>query len=598
MKKIVSICAFVFAFLVAGNAMAKFTYEGHLTDLSDNPLSNQAGTIKIAVVPPTGSCVVYMESHAILTDNKGFFSVQVGGGTDIDGLANTLDSVFSNSVVLSGMSACSYTPVAGDGRRLKIDVDTGGGFEALGFVALGKSPQAAHADAVGGYNSTSLVRTSGTAPLLSSSDVTSLTQLIAGTSTLYAPPGGGISGVTGTLPISSSGGTTPNITISQASASGPGFLTSSDWTLFNNKFGFSTAISGDLSGVTGSPTVAKIRGYPVSATAPSPGQVLQYNGSVYVPTTPTTAPVVSVAGRTGAVTLGSADISGLGNAAFKNVGTSAGTVAAGDDPRMVNALSNSLLDGQALLGDGTNLAVGRNIFLADVRSAVTPTSPAFSIAGGCSPGDMISYFSPSGQFSCQSFALTNGQVLSALGYSPLAAGGPLLMPLGAVANPTYTFSGDSSTGIFSPGLGELGFANAGVENMRITSSGRVGIGMIAPDSKLSVVGTMRATSISGSSANISSSNVFDFNGGNLITSSTTCGTALTFSNMRAGGIYRIAITDPGTTQCTFDTTVSGLDGGVVTYKFAPANGARTASSDTTYELSRFGNTVYVKWMTF
>jgi hypothetical protein len=41
------------------------------------------------------------------------------------------------------------------------------------------------------------------------------------------------------------------------------------------------------------------------------------------------APVSSVAGRTGAVTLSTADVSGLGDSATRNVGTTAGTVADG-----------------------------------------------------------------------------------------------------------------------------------------------------------------------------------------------------------------------------------------------------------------------------
>jgi hypothetical protein len=70
--------------------------------------------------------------------------------------------------------------------------------------------------------------------------------------------------------------------------------------------------------------------------------------------------VRSVAGRTGAVVLAATDISGLaavatsgsysdlsnkptlGGAAALNVGTTAGTVAAGDDSRIVNAVSRSL----------------------------------------------------------------------------------------------------------------------------------------------------------------------------------------------------------------------------------------------------------------
>jgi hypothetical protein len=45
----------------------------------------------------------------------------------------------------------------------------------------------------------------------------------------------GVSGVTATSPLFSSGGSTPNITIQQASGSQGGFLSSTDWTTFNNK---------------------------------------------------------------------------------------------------------------------------------------------------------------------------------------------------------------------------------------------------------------------------------------------------------------------------------------------------------------------------
>jgi hypothetical protein len=45
----------------------------------------------------------------------------------------------------------------------------------------------------------------------------------------------GVSSVTASSPLFSSGGATPNITIQQANASQNGFLSSSDWTTFNNK---------------------------------------------------------------------------------------------------------------------------------------------------------------------------------------------------------------------------------------------------------------------------------------------------------------------------------------------------------------------------
>ena len=64
-----------------------------------------------------------------------------------------------------------------------------------------------------------------------------------------------VASVTATGPISSSGGTTPNISISQASGSTSGYLSSTDWTTFNNKTSntgtvTSIATSGTVSGLT------------------------------------------------------------------------------------------------------------------------------------------------------------------------------------------------------------------------------------------------------------------------------------------------------------------------------------------------------------
>ncbi|MBY0554947.1 hypothetical protein K2P97_10495, partial [bacterium] len=71
----------------------------------------------------------------------------------------------------------------------------------------------------------------------------------------------------------------------------------------------------------------------------------QYNGTQYVPSTLPSAPVTTVAGRTGAIVLSSSDISGLGNSSTRNVGTAAGTVAAGDDSRITGALQLTTFNG-------------------------------------------------------------------------------------------------------------------------------------------------------------------------------------------------------------------------------------------------------------
>ena len=55
--------------------------------------------------------------------------------------------------------------------------------------------------------------------------------------------GSGVTAVTGTSPIFSSGGTTPDISIQQSSISQAGYLSSTDWNTFNNKVSSVTATS-------------------------------------------------------------------------------------------------------------------------------------------------------------------------------------------------------------------------------------------------------------------------------------------------------------------------------------------------------------------
>jgi hypothetical protein len=71
-------------------------------------------------------------------------------------------------------------------------------------------------------------------------------------------PGGGgggtITAVTGTAPIASSGGTTPDISISQADSTTDGYLSSADWNTFDGKFDTPTGTASDYLDGTGTPT--------------------------------------------------------------------------------------------------------------------------------------------------------------------------------------------------------------------------------------------------------------------------------------------------------------------------------------------------------
>jgi hypothetical protein len=67
--------------------------------------------------------------------------------------------------------------------------------------------------------------------------------------------------------------------------------------------------------------------------------------------------------------------------------------------------------------------------------------------------------------------------------------------LGAAATPSYTFTGDLNTGMWSPGADTLAFSEGGVEAMRIDSTGNVGIGTSSPVSKLSVSGSFDCSGV-------------------------------------------------------------------------------------------------------
>jgi hypothetical protein len=66
---------------------------------------------------------------------------------------------------------------------------------------------------------------------------------------------GGVTSVTASSPLSSTGGTTPDISITQADASTDGYLTSTDWNTFDGKFDVPTGTNADYLDGTGTPTL-------------------------------------------------------------------------------------------------------------------------------------------------------------------------------------------------------------------------------------------------------------------------------------------------------------------------------------------------------
>jgi hypothetical protein len=94
---------------------------------------------------------------------------------------------------------------------------------------------------------------------------------------------------------------------------------------------------------------------------------------------------------------------------------------------------------------------------------------------------------------------------------------PLRPDAGTVSAPAFSTSGDTNTGIFFPVADTIAFAEGGVEQMRITSAGNVGIGTTSPTEKLDVNGTVKATAFvgvlqQGTSVASTSGTAIDFTG--------------------------------------------------------------------------------------
>jgi hypothetical protein len=86
--------------------------------------------------------------------------------------------------------------------------------------------------------------------------------------------------------------------------------------------------------------------------------------------------------------------------------------------------------------------------------------------------------------------------------------------LGAVATPSYTFTGDLNTGMWSPGADTIVFSVGGVESMRIADTGYVGIGTITPITNLDMASgfaNLAGTTVSDRTVNIGANRAISSN---------------------------------------------------------------------------------------
>ncbi len=336
------ICLFV---LFSLNSMAvgpELTYQGRILKPSGDPLTEPAVQFKIQIRSPgSESCLMYEETQTLdLSATNGVFKLKLNGSTstrtDTSGIAigdlftNRKNLTFTNGQCASGTT---YNPDTTEGRKLEISFDdgSGGGWEPFPSQDINYSAMAIESLAVGGFSSQSLLRVeNASGPQVASSitpaNFTELLALLNGTTTQY--------------------------------------LKTSDPAV-----GFSGNLGGDVTGSQSATSVEKIRGTEVSNSAPTSGQVLQYNGTQWAPTTLslTNGTVTEVTSANSYISVANGTTT---PALTLNVGTAANTVAAGNDSRIVNALQpNTTIGGSTAINTSGAIETSGTVTAANVSVA-------------------------------------------------------------------------------------------------------------------------------------------------------------------------------------------------------------------------------------
>lgn len=172
-----------------------------------------------------------------------------------------------------------------------------------------------------------------------------------------------VSSVTGTAPIASSGGTTPAISISPASATDPGSMSSAHWTKLEGiAAGAEVNVNADWNAVSGD---AQILNKPSLATVATSGS---YNDLTNKPTIVSsvtgTAPIVSSGGTTPAISINASSATNAGSMSSDHW-TKLEGISAGAEVNQ-NAFSNIAVAGQTTVAadsktDTLTLIAGANV---------------------------------------------------------------------------------------------------------------------------------------------------------------------------------------------------------------------------------------------
>lgn len=478
---------------------AGITYSGRIMKADGvTPVNSSNVAFAIAIYDVNHGCLLFTESRSIdLTNSDGTFSFDIGDGSlgttsMFYGGITKISDLFNNKKTYNGYTAtapnkcsdgsASFTPISTNEPRvlmISFDLSDGSGVQALPPLKINPVPSALQAYHVNGYGSDNLLKVD----------------------------------------------TSVDLTNGGSLASGNAALTQTQynefWRLMNNPGTAylstvpSVTLSGDVTGTAAATTVTKLQGVEVSATTPTTGQVLTFDGTNWV--------AAVAAGGGSSTSLASGKI-WVGNS-----GGAASAVTLSGDASLSNAGSLTIASGavtSAKILDGTI-----NSADMDFTGAVTANSGlvlADASTGkfnnfACSAAGEVPTWTFAG-WSCatpSASAVTSGDVTAALGYTPVNRAGDTMSGILSVDNGdglnaftkaqiAFGWNGTSQFAHYihtrhnsgagnaidfytSDGTASGTFPTNAVQGLSIVD-GSVGIGTTSPTQKLTVAGIIESTS--------------------------------------------------------------------------------------------------------